>query len=259
MILDKILADRRIQIEEAKLQYGDLKRQLKERNYPVLEFKKSITTSHELNIIAEIKLRTPFCTERLIQDEDKALQIVKEYEDIETIKAISVVGEEKYFGGSLTLLKKIKETTNLPILYKDFILDDLQIYAAYINGADAVLLITSFLSTEFLNKFIGLIKKLNMTPVVEVHKESDLKKINMNEVDVVLINNRNLYTFNVDIVTSLRLKIYIPDEKIIISASGIKTKLDIKYLTEKNIKVVLIGEALLRSNDIREKVKELVG
>ena len=157
-------------------------------------------------------------------------------------------------------LKKVKELTNLPILRKDFIIDEAQIIESKIAGADCILLIIAALSEEKFRKLMEVSKKLNLDVLVEVHDEAELEIALKNNCELIGINNRNLKTFEVSIQTSILLSKKIQNKNVVIvSESGIKTKDDINLLKNNNINVFLVGESLITSENRSEALKSLVG
>ena len=142
---------------------------------------------------------------------------------------------------------------------KDFIIDEYQIYESIAAGADAALLIADLISVEELRKFIDIGKQFNIDFLVEVHSEEDVKKAVDSECEIIGINNRDLHTFKVDVNTTTRLLKVIPEDRVIVSESGIKTREDISYLNSLGVNAILIGEAFMRSSDIAGKMRELLG
>jgi len=173
--------------------------------------------------------------------------------------AISVLTDEPYFKGSLEFLKVIKNfEIGLPVLRKDFIFDPYQIYESRAAGADAVLLIVAGLDPKLLIDLHTLIMELGMTPLVEIHEESELGLAL--ECDPVLIgvNNRDLRNFSVDLTTTLQLRKNIPQEICLVSESGIHSAKDVRKLADAGVDAILVGEALVTADDIAVKVRELV-
>ena len=153
----------------------------------------------------------------------------------------------------------VRAIVDLPVLRKDFIIDPYQIYEAGSAGADAILLIAALLSEDEIQRFLDLAKELEMDCLVEVHTESELRKVLQTSAGIIGINNRDLATFTVDLETTLRLRPMIPDGKIIVSESGIKSRTEILRLFNKGINAILIGETLMKSNDIPATLHELLG
>jgi len=258
LFLDKIVKEKYKEIEERKknIPLEELKRGLDGRD-KVRDFKRAITRGKDvpIRLIAEIKHFSPLGW--IIREDFVPSLLAKAYED-RCVAAISVL-TDRNFGGELTHLKEVRETVTLPLLRKDFILDPYQIYEARLNGADAVLLIAAILKEDEINNLISLSNELKMAALVEVHNESELDKALKTEAQIIGINNRNLYTFTVDLKTTLRLKPLIPPSKIVVSESGISTHEEILLLKEKEIDAVLIGEAILRSKDVGSKIDKLLG
>lgn len=254
-ILDKIIQEKKKALKQSKKARPlvSLVRQLRHASR-IRSFKQALKKAKRLALIAEIKRASP--SKGLIRKDFKPLKIAKIYEKCGA-DCLSVLTDEKFFKGSLGYIKKIKEEVKLPILRKDFIIDDYQIYESRLYGADAILLISEILPIAKLKKFIYLAKKLRLDCLVECNCLSGLKKTLKSQADIIGINNRNLHNFKVDINTTKRLIKFIPSGKIVVSESGIKTKKDIKFLKSLGVGSVLIGEAFMRSKNIAAKIKEL--
>lgn len=242
MILDKIVEKKKQEIKS-----------LDKNMFKVIQKSKRDFKAHikgKNNIIAEIKKASP-SNSRLNRDIDiiKTTKIYNRYAN-----AISVVTDKEFFGGDVKDIKIIKQHTSLPILRKDFIIEESQIYESRFYGADAILLIASILSKEQINKYIKIAKKLSMDLVVEVHSKEELDKVLSTDAEIIGINNRNLKNFVIDIRTTLRLKKHIPKDKLIISESGIESFQEVNDL---NSNAVLIGTAILTSKNIKEKISKL--
>ena len=150
--------------------------------------------------------------------------------------------------GSIEYLKDVKKITSLPILRKDFMIDEYQIYESKLIGADCILLIASILTDQQLEDFITIAKKLELDYLIEVHDENELKRVDRFEDALIGVNNRNLETFEVDLNNSVRLRNSFRQNNIFIAESGIKSREDMNYLKMNNIKVFLIGESLMRGS-----------
>ena len=176
------------------------------------------------------------------------------------IRAFSILTEEDYFKGSDEYLKKIKKSSITPILRKDFIIDLYQIYEAKVLGADGILLIAAVLG-ESLGEFYDEAKRLNLQPLVEVHNKEELDLALKYDCDVIGINNRDLKTFNVSLDTTRELKSYVPEEKILVSESGIMSIDDLKLIKSYGVNGVLIGELFMRNIDnvdFKKQVKKII-
>ncbi len=215
---------------------------------------KILKKGNKIKFIAEVKKASP--SAGIIREDFNYLNIAKEYE-AGGASAISVLTDKEFFKGDLKYLSEIKKTVSLPVLRKDFIIDPYQIYEAKAAGADLVLLIARILTKEQIDTFLALTHKLGMECLVEVHDIDELNTVLETEASIIGINNRNLDTFETNIETTLQLYHLIPEEKIIVSESGIKTRADVLNLEKAGIDAILIGETLMRSQDITQKINEL--
>ena len=202
----------------------------------------SALSQADIQIIAEIKPASP--TEGIMQNNLDLDQILEVYN--RHACAISVLTDSTCFKGSFALLKQVVQRTNLPVLCKDFLIDKAQIERAYTNGASAVLLIVKMLKEECLSELSRRINDLGMTPVFEIQSPQEMALAARSNADVILINNRNLETLEVNLETTRRLSRLAPPQTILISASGIKTKDDIRSLIPYASRF-LIGSALMKS------------
>ncbi|UCE04816.1 MAG: indole-3-glycerol phosphate synthase TrpC [bacterium] len=218
-------------------------------------FKKAIRRPG-IQIIAEIKRASP--SAGIICSKFNPVAIAMEYASA-NVAAISVLTEEKFFQGSLNNLQVVRQNVSTPILRKDFIIDSYQLYQSKLFGVNCVLLITSILSERELTTFLRLAKELKMNTLVEIHDEFELDKALKVDAEIIGINNRDLKTFTVDLNTSFRLREKIPADKIVISESGIKNRMQVIELEEAGIDAILIGETLMRSNDIKKEIRNLLG
>ncbi|GAX62175.1 indole-3-glycerol phosphate synthase [Candidatus Scalindua japonica] len=255
MILDKIRAYKLTEVAESKkLVSID---SLKERCINVPEAVKSGTAlkkENRIKFIAEVKKASP--SAGIIREDFNYITIAKEYE-AGGASAISVLTDKEFFKGDIKYLSEVKETVSLPVLRKDFIIDLYQIYEARAAGADLVLLIARILTKEQIEKFLSLSDELGMECLVEVHDNDELEKVLETEANIIGINNRNLDTFETNLETTLQLCHRIPEGKVVVSESGIKTREDVLVLEKAGIDAILIGETLMRSKDISKKIREL--
>jgi len=173
------------------------------------------------------------------------------------VDAVSVLTDEKYFGGSLELLKEVRERVPQAILRKDFIVDEYQVYESLLAGADAFLLIANILRTEKLLALTAVGQALNLDMVVEIHDEEDLKKALGVDAMIIGINNRDLKTLKIDIETTQRLAQKLPTGSMAISESGIETAADVRRVRGWGMRGILVGTSILQSADPVEKIKEL--
>ena len=248
-ILQNIVNKTRAKLVErkAELTLSQLKISLQDLNLPKSRFKEKLAHKSEA-IIAEIKKASP--SAGIIAENFDPVQKAKEYE-LNGASALSILTEEDFFMGSMEHLKKVKKVTSLPILRKDFIIDEYQIYESKLIGADCILLIASILSDKKIEDFINIAKELELDYLIEVHDEAELKRIAHHEDALIGINNRNLKTFEVDLDNSVRLRKLFKEENIFIAESGIKSREDINYLKLNDIKVFLIGESLMRGDFLK--------
>lgn len=257
MILDTIVRYKEVRVNKQKEEHpiSEIIKELEttelSRNF-IGAFKKS----KKISIIAEVKKASP--SKGVIRENFNYLDIASIYEE-KKVDAISVLTEDKFFLGKDDCLKDIKKITTIPILRKDFIIDEYQIYQSKALGADAVLLIASILDKKKLNDFYKTARNIEMECIVEVHDEKELQEVLEIDVKIIGINNRNLKTFETRLNTTEDLVKYIPNNKVIISESGIKTRDDIEYLQGIGVDGVLIGESLMKSNDIGKKISQLRG
>jgi indole-3-glycerol phosphate synthase len=221
---------------------------------PARDFKRAISLPGKINLICEIKRASP--SSGLICKEFHPKKIARTYER-NGAAAISVLTEDKYFQGDMLHLFSVKESVKVPVLCKDFIIDDYQLYESRAFGADAVLLIASILDVKQIVQFIKISKNLGMATLVEVHYDGDLEKVLSTPVEIIGINNRDLKDFTIDFSVTKNLVKKIPRGKIVVSESGIKTREDVSLLKNTGINAILIGQVLLESEDITTKLEEL--
>ena len=213
-------------------------------------FEKALNKSERIAYICEVKKASP--SKGIISKDFPYLSIDKEYEEAGAA-AISVLTEPEYFMGKDSYLRKISENVSIPVLRKDFIIDDYQIYEAKTIGADAVLLISSLLDTVTLKMFIILCDELGMSALVEAHSKKEIDSAIEAGARIIGVNNRNLNTFEVDFTNSIKLRNFVPKDIIYVAESGVKTTEDIIMLKEAGVDAVLIGEALMKD---RAKMEE---
>jgi indole-3-glycerol phosphate synthase len=232
--LDDILKNKRCLLEEKKVFFSSLKEKLSKApgaHYRL--FHQTISQPGQINLIAKI------------------------YVD-HKVAAISVLTEEKYFLGNPSFVKQINDRFNIPVLTKDFIIDEGQIYEARLNGASAILLIAAILNDDDLRKLREVAASLYLDCLLEVHDEEELKRAVDSGAEIIGINNRDLRTFKVDIQTCRRLIPKIPKDKVIVAESGIKSHQEVQMLKELGANAVLIGETFMRAKDIDQKIHELM-
>ncbi|WP_139904852.1 indole-3-glycerol phosphate synthase TrpC [Clostridium thermarum] len=241
MILEDILAHKKKQVEEEKRMIPIKKLMEACDLQPIRDFKKALCTD-TMAIIGEVKKASP--SKGIIVETFNHRQIASIYEEI-PVDALSVLTERQFFKGCDEYLTEVKVLVSKPVLRKDFIIDEFQLYHAKAIGADAVLLISSILKGK-LKDFYVLAKNLGLACVTEVHTREEAEEALEAGCDIIGINNRNLKTFEVDLKTTEDIRRYIPKGIVTVSESGIKASEDIKYLRSLDIDAVLIGETFMR-------------
>jgi indole-3-glycerol phosphate synthase len=256
MILDRIIETKRREVDhlEKSTSLDALKKAVRYLPSP-RDFRKAIS-GRNCSIIAEVKRSSP--SKGRIREDFDHIEIASLYEE-NGATAISVLTDEEFFEGKNSYLSEIKETVFLPLLRKDFIIDPYQIYETRIIGGDAILLIASLLEEKTLKQFIDLAESLGLSPLVEVHSGEELDKTLAAGAGIIGINNRNLKTFSTDLRTSMELAPFVPEDRIVISESGIHAREDIEALMQKGIHSFLVGEALMKAPNMGGKLKELLG
>jgi indole-3-glycerol phosphate synthase len=219
-------------------------------------FKEAISSGEGLNLIAEIKKKSPSFKRNFFRKLD--ITTIANIYKTEGAKAISVLTDKKFFSGNILHINEVKRAVDIPVLRKDFIIDEYQVYESRYFGADAILLIARILSVDQIKSFMHLAKKINMDAIIEIHDEFDLEKALLSGADIIGVNNRDLETFIISMDTAYRLIPKIPKEIITISESGISTNEDIGKLRKAGVNAVLIGGAFLGADDIAGKIKEIM-
>jgi len=257
MILDEIIAYKKKELAETKrrMPFQDIKAKALDAER-VRGFGTLISGEGDIRLIAEVKKASP--SKGVIREDFDPVTIARIYEE-SGASCISVLTEKKYFLGELEYLGQIRKAVKLPLLRKDFIIDEYQIYEARAAGADAVLLISACLEKQQMEDYLGTAKQLDLDVLVESHTYKELDKSLHAGAMLVGINNRDLTTFMVDQQTTLDLLKDIPDDRTVVSESGINTRDDVVKLQQAGVDAILVGESLMREKDIRKKVKELLG
>ncbi|MCI5954614.1 MAG: indole-3-glycerol phosphate synthase TrpC [Lachnospiraceae bacterium] len=258
MILEEIAAKTKERIEEEKS-----KRSLKELKAIAAELKKDTGFPFEaalakpgMSFICEVKKASP--SKGIIAEHFPYVEIGKEYETAGA-DALSVLTEPYYFKGSDEYLSAIRKEVSIPIIRKDFTVDEYMIYQAKVIGADAVLLICSLLSPMQLSEYGGIAKELGLSALVEAHDGKEIDMALSAGAKIVGVNNRNLKDFTVDINNSVRLRELVPENILFVSESGMKNRADIARLEENGTDAVLIGETFMRSDNKAAVLRELRG
>jgi indole-3-glycerol phosphate synthase len=254
-ILEQIVARKRVRLEEAK------------RSFPLDELLSELPTvigggrfvsalrQDGVNIIAEIKRRSP--SAGVIRENFNPVSVALNY-SANGAAAISCMTEEDFFGGSLDYLRRVRDVAPLPLLRKDFIFDEYQVYEAAHAGADAILLIAAILDGPRLNDLMKAAYSLGLDALVEIHDREDLEKALCYDVRMLGVNNRSLRTLETTLQTSFSLSSDLPKEITLVSESGIRTREDIDRLRNAGFHAVLIGEELMRAEDEGKALRELL-
>lgn len=261
-LLDKVLEAKREVLSSRKgtRVLKELKSRIADREM-TRPFREAVTKSEKSSpkLIAEIKKASP--SKGILREKFDPVEIAAMYEG-EGADALSILTEENFFMGKLSYLDEVRAAVSLPILQKDFILDENQIYEARAYGADAILLIAFLLTPQQARDYAQLAAHLNLSVLVEVHTQTECESV-LDWATIIGINNRDLTTFKTDIQTTARLMRAIPSEarkgKIWVSESGIKLRADVEFLNEAGADALLIGETFMVSESIPEKMKVLFG
>jgi len=265
--LERIVSSKKEEVDAraAKVPLEELKRRTRDLP-PTRDFLKAVMRADRersrevllpaIRLIAEIKRASP--SKGVLRADFDPQAIAREYAGAGA-SALSIVTDAPFFQGSLAFLRGAKEWVNLPLLQKDFILGEYQVREGRFWGADAILLIAALMEQEALQDLSQLALEMGLEPLIEVHDPSDLAKALATRSRVIGINNRDLSTFEVNFSISLNLRRQIPGEKAVVSESGIWTREEVVGLEEAGFDAILVGEALMRSEDPGRKVRELLG
>ncbi|MFL6212995.1 MAG: indole-3-glycerol phosphate synthase TrpC [Blastocatellia bacterium] len=218
-------------------------------------FAENLKRAGTVNVIAEIKRRSP--SRGIIREEFEPAQIARSYSEAGAT-AMSVLCEEDYFDGSLDHLRAVRDVTATPLLRKDFLFDEYQLYEARAAGADAVLLIVAILDDSLLSRLLDKAATLNLDALVEVHTCEEMRRAAGAGATIIGVNNRDLASFKVDLRTSLDLAPLAPPRSILVSESGIATGEDIRRLRKAGYSAFLIGESFMRAADPGQALRELI-
>lgn len=260
MYLERIVETKKSEVQRLAVSFS-----LQEAEKSILQmeptrgFHQALTSGRkrEMGLIAEVKKASP--SKGLIRPDFHPVELARSYEAAGA-DCISVLTDEMYFQGSDTYLAAIHEAVKVPLLRKDFIIDERQIFEARLLGADAVLLIVAILSDQQLQSFLNTACALGLDALVEVHDELELERaLRLNSLNLIGINNRNLRTFETSLETTAMLAKRVPEEITLISESGIRTKEDMDLLAANGANGVLIGETFMRREKVEEAVYELMG
>jgi len=256
-ILEKIIDTKReeIAVARATVPESQLRSALADAPTP-RDFFAALATPGPIRLIAEVKKASP--SAGVIRETFDPVDISQTYE-AHGATCLSVLTDASYFQGSLEILRSVRAAVDLPILRKDFIIDAYQLLEARAAGADAVLLIAECLDDCQLRKLHNEAIELGLTPLVELYDPANLPRVLEAGATLIGVNNRNLHTFEVDLEHTLRLRNKISAECVLVGESGIKTRADVLRLEEAGVDAILVGESLMREDDIGAAVDALMG
>ncbi len=256
-ILQKILLRKEAEVQES-LQRRPLKeiRQLAERSPPARDFLAPLKSAPPIRLIAEVKKASP--SKGVIRSDFQPVPLAEAYH-AGGASCLSVLTDVDFFQGSLDYLSAIANSVQLPLLRKDFMIHPYQVYEARAAGADAVLLIAECLEPEQLSSLYQLIRELGMAALIELYDRKHLDAVLDTGTQLIGINNRDLTTFQVDLQHTIRLRAEIPSDRIVVGESGIHSRADALLLESNGIQAMLVGESLMRQDDVRAATRSLLG
>ncbi len=256
-ILQDIIAQKQIEVARAKQRVDiDECRSLARHSPPTRDFCAAIRGASDIALIAEVKKASP--SQGVIRADFEPVSLARTYAQAGA-HCLSVLTDESFFQGHLHYLRLIRAAVDLPILRKDFVIDEYQVIEARAAGADAVLLIAECLSRDELHQLHESILTWQMTPLVELYDEKNLEAVLSCQPRLVGVNNRNLNSFQVDLQHSIRLRKKIPQEILFVSESGIASARDVAELKANGVDAMLVGESLMRQPDLAVAVQKLLG
>lgn len=252
MILDKIVADKKVRLREQKrrLPLEEVIRQAKDVKRKEHLFYQALEKDG-ISIIGEFKQASPSLG--AIKSKIDLTKRMEEYNA--SVDAISCLTEEDHFAGNAAYLEKIRTMTTLPILRKDFMIDEYQFYEAKAIGADAVLFIAAILEEGQIQEFYQLARELKLDVLVEVHDEYEMERALKMDAEIIGVNNRNLYDFTISLETTKQLSAMVPEDKVFVSESGIIEDKDVIFLKKCRVDAFLIGRAFMESENPKELAK----
>ena len=252
-ILDKIVEQKKLEIETSKKKFSVANfSDFEFYNRNTISLKKSI--KEKSGIIAEFKRKSP--SKGQISTIENPLDVISHYQNFGA-SGISILTDSEFFGGNLKDVSSVRNQISIPILRKDFMVDEYQFYEAKANGADVILLIAACLSPQQVEEFTHLAHELNLEVLLEIHCEEELMHIN-NDIDLVGINNRNLKDFKVDLQHSVNLKNALPNNKLSIAESGIYSEEDFLFLKNKGFNGFLMGEYFMKNENPGKQFQNFV-
>jgi len=256
-ILDEIVETKRREVaaSRVRLPMEELETQAAEAP-PVRDFRGALAGPGPIQLIAEVKKASP--SARVIRADFDPIAIARAYQ-AHGAACLSVLTDAPYFQGHLSYLARIRASVAIPLLRKDFLIDEYQVVEARMAGTDAVLLIAEILDDDRLASLLALARRWGMAALVEFHDPANLPRVLASGADLVGINNRDLRRFTTDLDLTLRLRDQIPPEVVLVAESGIRTRRDVERLEAAGVAAILVGETLMRAPDIGLAVERLLG
>jgi indole-3-glycerol phosphate synthase len=256
-ILDEIVATKQREVAAAKLRMPLEEMEVQAAQAPpVRDFRAALAGPGPIQLIAEVKKASP--SAKVIRADFDPIAIARTYQ-AHGAACLSVLTDAPYFQGHLSYLARIRASVAIPLLRKDFLIDEYQVVEARLAGADAVLLIAEILDDATLARLLERARSLGMAALVEFHDEANLPRVLASGADLVGVNNRDLHRFVTDLDLTLRLRKRIPAHVLLVSESGIRTRADVEQLEAAGVSAILVGETLMRADDIGLAVERLLG
>jgi len=256
-ILDEIVISKQREVElgRKRMPLEELEAQAEEAP-PVRDFRGALDVAGTIQLIAEVKKASP--SVKVIREDFEPVSIARTYQD-HGAACISVLTDAPYFQGHLSYLARIRASVAIPLLRKDFLIDEYQVVEARVAGADAILLIAEILDDATMARLLQRARELGMAALVEFHDPANLPRVLAAGADLVGVNNRDLHSFTTDIDRTLRLRDQIPPEVLLVSESGIHNRAQVERLQAASVSAILVGESLMRAPDIGLAVEKLLG
>jgi len=256
-ILDEIVASKRREVATAQQRCSLEALSIQAMTAPpARDFRAVLARGGSIKLIAEIKKASP--SAKVIRAEFEPVAIAQAYQE-HGASCLSVLTDTPYFQGNLAQLTQVRSSVDIPVLRKDFLIDDYQVFEARSAGADAILLIAEILDDLLLARLLNKARSLGMAVLVELHDAVNLPRVLASGADLIGINNRDLRHFGTDVEHTLRLRDQIPPEIVLVSESGIRTRSDVERLEAAGVSAILVGESLMCAKDIGLAVDRLLG
>ncbi|AMV37832.1 indole-3-glycerol phosphate synthase TrpC [Planctomyces sp. SH-PL62] len=256
-ILDEIVESKRREVarDRRRMPLEELEAQAAEAP-PVRDFRAALDGRGAISLIAEVKKASP--SVKVIREDFEPVSIARAYQD-HGASCLSVLTDVPYFQGHLSYLARIRASVAIPLLRKDFLIDEYQVVEARVAGADAILLIAEILDDATMARLLERARELGMAALVEFHDPANLPRVLAAGADLIGVNNRDLHTFTTDLERTLRVRDQVPDGVLLVSESGIHDRAQVERLEAAGVHAVLVGESLMRSPDIGLAVEKLLG